>query len=96
MVFVISLEKLTDLRLNLWSHEVLGVVSSEDQVPKVLFDLTLEQFPQFADVVDLDTIFSRLTYAFLHREDNSYFKYTVEVEGKFEGNFYVELVPTLE
>lgn len=95
MNFVISLEKLTDLRLNLWSHEVLGVVSSESSVPKVLFDLTLEQFPQFATSVDLDKLFSRLTYAFLHREDNSYFKYTVEVGDKFEGNFYVELVPTL-
>lgn len=95
MVYVISLEKLIDLRLNLWSHEVLGVVSSESSVPKVLFDLTLEQFPQFATSVDLDKLFSRLTYAFLHREDNSYFKYTVEVGDKFEGNFYVELVSTL-
>lgn len=44
MFYVISLEKLTDLRLNLWSHDILGVVSSENQVPKVLFDLTLEHF----------------------------------------------------
>lgn len=95
MVYVISLEKLTDLRLNLWSHEVLGVVSSECLVPKALFDLTLEHFPQFANSVDLEKLFSRLTYAFLHREDNSYFKYTVEVGDKFEGNFYVELVSTL-
>lgn len=95
MNFVISLEKLTDLRLNLWSHDVLCGVSSESSVPKVLFDLTLEQFPQVVELCDLDELFSRLTYAFLHREDNSYFKYTVEVEGKFEGNFYVELVPTL-
>lgn len=96
MNFVISLEKLTDLRLNLWSHDVLGVVSSEELVPKVLFDLTLEQFPQVVEVCNLDKLSSRLTYAFLHREDNSYFKYTVEVGEKFEGNFYVELVPTLE
>lgn len=96
MVYVISLEKLTDLRLNLWSHDVLGVVSSEGLVPKVLFDLTLEQFPQFADVVDLDTIFSRLTYEFLHREDNSYFKYVVESNGEFNGSFYVELIPKLD
>jgi hypothetical protein len=96
MVYVISLEKLTDLRLNLWSHDILGVVSSDELVPKVLFDLTLEQFPQVVELCDLDKLFSRLTYAFLHREDNNYFKYTVEVGEKFEGNFYVELVPTLE
>lgn len=95
MNFVISLERLTDLRLNLWSHDVLGVVSSESSVPKVLFDLTLEQFPQVVELCDLDELFSRLTYAFLHRDDNSYFKYTVEVNGNFKGNFYVELVPTL-
>lgn len=95
MMYVISLEKLTDFRLNLWSHDVLGVVSSEGLVPRVLFDLTLAHFPQFADSVDLDTIFSRLTYAFLHREDNSYFKYVVEVNSEFSGSFYVELVPTL-
>lgn len=96
MVYVISLEKLTDLRLNLWSHDVLGVVSSEQSVPLVLLDLTLEQFLQVVELCDLDKLFSRLTYAFLHREDNNYFKYTVEVEEKFEGNVYVELVPTLE
>ena len=96
MMYVISLEKLTDFRLNLWSHEVLGVVSSEGLVPRVLFDLTLVHFPQFADSVDLDTISSYLTYAFLHREDNSYFKYVVEANSEFSGSFYVELVPNLE
>ena len=96
MNFVISLEKLTDLRLNLWSHDVLGVVSSEDWVPKVLFDLTLEHFLQYAYSVDHTELLSRLTESFLNRKDETYFKYTVELENKFEGNFYVELVPTLE
>lgn len=89
MNFVISLEKLTDLRLNLWSHDVLGVVSSEDQVPKVLFDLTLEHFLHYAYKVDHVELFSQLTESFLNRKDKTYFKYTVELENKFEGNFYV-------
>lgn len=95
MVFAISLERLTDLRLNLWSHDVLGVVSSEELVPKVLLDLTVKNFPQFTDFVDLDNLLSHLTYVFQHRADENYFKYTVEIEGNFKGNFYVEVVPTL-
>lgn len=96
MFYVISLEKLTDLRLNLWSHDVLGVVSSENQVPKVLFDLTLEHFLHYAYKIDHVDLLSQLTESFLNRKDETYFKYTVELENKFEGNFYVELVPTLE
>lgn len=95
MVFAISLERLIDLRLNLWSHDVLGVVSSEELVPKVLLDLTVKNFPQFTDFVDLDNLLSHLTYVFQHRADENYFKYTVEIEGNFKGNFYVEVVPTL-
>ena len=95
MVYVISLERLTDLRLNLWSHDVLGVVSSEEMVPKVLLDLTIKNFPQITDFLDLDNLLSHLTYVFQHRADENYFKYTVEVGGNFRGNFYVELVPTL-
>lgn len=95
MVFAISLERLTDLRLNLWSHDILGVVSSEELVPKVLLDLTVKNFPQFTDFVDLDNLLSHLTYVFQHRTDENYFKYTVEIEGNFKGNFYVEVVPTL-
>lgn len=96
MNFVISLEKLTDLRLNLWSHDVIGVVSSEDQVPKVLFDLTLEHFLHYAYSVDHTELLSRLTESFFNRKDETYFKYTVEDSSSFKGNFYVELVPTLE
>lgn len=96
MFYVISLEKLTDLRLNLWSHDVLGVVSSEDQVPKVLFDLTLEHFLHYAYMIDHVELLSQLTESFLNRKDETYFKYTVEDSNSFKGNFYVELVPTLD
>ena len=93
MVYVISLEKQTDPHLNLWSHDILGVVSSEDRVPKVLFDLTLLHYAYKVDHVEL---LSQLTESFLNRKDETYFKYTVELENKFEGNFYVDLVPILE
>ena len=92
MNFVISLEKLTDLRLNLWSHDVLGVVSSEQSVPLVLLDLTLQQFPQVVEFIHPEELLSRLINAFADRD---YFKYTVENDGKFEGNFYVNAVQTL-
>lgn len=96
MFYVISLEKLTDLRLNLWSHDVLGVISSEDQVPKVLFDLTLEHFLYYAYKIDHVELLSQLTESFLNRKDETYFKYIVEDSNSFKGNFYVELVPTLD
>lgn len=95
MVYVISLEKLTDLRLNLWSHDVLGVVSSEQSVPLVLLDLTLQQFPQVANQIDPEELLSQLTDAFGNREDKDFFKYMVELEGGFQGTFYVESAPTL-
>ena len=95
MVYVISLEKLTDLRLNLWSHDVLGEVSSEQSVPLVLLDLTLQQFPQVVEFIHPEELLSRLINAFANRKDRDYFKYTVENDGKFEGNFYVNAVQTL-
>lgn len=96
MVYVISLEKLTDLHLNLWSHDVLGVVSSTSSVPRVLLDLTLQQFPEYVDSVNHFDLLLRLQNAFWNRKDKNYFKYTVEDSNSFKGNFYVELVPTLE
>lgn len=58
MVHVITLEKLTDFRLNLWSHDVLGVVSSEQSVPLVLLDLTLQQFPQVGEFIHPEELLS--------------------------------------
>ena len=95
MVYVITLEKLTDFRLNLWSHDVLGVVSSEQSVPLVLLDLTLQQFPQVGEFIHPEELLSRLINAFANRKVRDYFKYTVENDGKFEGNFYVNVVQTL-
>lgn len=95
-MYVISLEKLTDIRLNLWSHDVLGVVSSTHAVPKVLLDLTLQHFPEYAESEFHLDLLLRLQNAFWNRKDKSYFKYTVEDSNAFKGNFYVELVPTLE
>lgn len=96
MFYVISLEKLTDLRLNLWSHDILGVVSSTHAVPKVLLDLTLKHFPEYVDSVNNFNLLLSLQDAFWNREDKNYFKYTVEDSNSFKGNFYIELVPTLE
>lgn len=95
MVFAITLEKLTDFRLNLWSHDVLGVVSNEPSVPLVLLSLTLEKFPQVETSINPEELLSQLTNAFRHREDREIFKYVVELEGEFQGAFYVESVPTL-
>lgn len=96
MVYVISLEKQTDVRFNLWSHEVLGVVSSEFKISQVLLDLTLEQFPHCVQSIDAENLLYQLTDAFSNREDKTYFKYTFEVEGEFKGNFYVDLVQVYE
>jgi hypothetical protein len=96
MFYVISLEKLTDLRLNLWSHDVLGVVSSTHAVPKVLLDLTLQQFPEYVESEFHLDLLLRLQNAFWNRKDKNYFKYTVEDNNSFKGNFYVELVPKLD
>lgn len=95
MVFAITLEKLTDFRLNLWSHDVLGMVSNEPSVPLVLLSLTLEKFPQVETFINPEELLSQLTNAFRHREDREIFKYVVELEGEFQGVFYVESVPTL-
>lgn len=96
MVYVISLEELTDLRLNLWSHDVLGVVFSTSSVPKVLLDLTLKHFPEYVESVNHFDLLLSLQDSFWNRKDKNYFKYTVEDSNSFKGNFYVELVPTLE
>lgn len=95
MVYTITLKQLTDFRLNLWSHDILGVVSSETSVPLVLLDLTLQKFPQVANQIDPEELFSQLTDAFINREDKDFFKYMVELEGEFRGTFYVESAPTL-
>jgi len=96
VIYVISLERLTDLRLNLWSHDILGVVSSTHAIPKILFDLTLQHFPEYAESeLHLDLLL-RLQNAFWNRKDKNYFKYTVEDSNSFKGNFYVELVPKLD
>ena len=95
MVYTITLEQLTDFRLNLWSHDILGVVSSETSVPIVLLDLTIQKFPQVASQINPEELLSQLTNAFRNREDRDFFKYVVELEGDFQGTFYVESAPTL-
>ena len=95
MVYTITLKQLTDFRLNLWSHDILGVVSSETSVPLVLLDLTLQKFPQVANQIDSEELLSQLTDAFRNREDKDFFKYMVELEGEFQGTFYVESAPIL-
>ena len=95
MVYTITLKQLTDFRLNLWSHDILGAVSSETSVPLVLLDLTLQKFPQVANQIDSEELLSQLTDAFRNREDKDFFKYMVELEGEFKGTFYVESAPTL-
>ena len=95
MVYTITLETLTNPQLNLWSHDILGVVSSETSVPLVLLDLTLQKFPQVANQIDSEELLSQLTDAFRNREDKDFFKYMFELEGEFQGTFYVESAPTL-
>lgn len=95
MVYTITLKQLTDFRLNLWSHDILGVVSSETSVPIVLLDLTIQKFPQVATQINPEELLSQLTDAFRNREDRDFFQYVVELEGEFKGSFYVESVPTL-
>lgn len=95
-MFVISLEKLVDVRLKLWSHDILGVISSESSVPQVLMDMTLTQFPRFAIYVNKEKFLSSLTDAFLNRKDKNCFKYEVDFGDQFEGTFYVDLVQVYE
>lgn len=96
MMYVISLEQQTNPQLNLWSHDILGVVSSTHAVPKILLDFTLKHFPEYAEsVIQFDLLLS-LQDAFWNRKDKNYFKYTVEDNNSFKGNFYVELVPKLD